>query len=155
MENGALFTFGTSLLGECVISDSFVWIINVSLILVVIPLLNNVIFPFLREYTPNMLKRMGIGYILAILCPFALFLITSVGQGILYSRGQLNNATKTCLFTERDIDNPSPEFILLPVTSYTVIIPHLLISLSEVFINTASEQIFQYSQNACTFSMLL
>lgn len=138
MIGGKLFSFGTSLFGECRVTDSFVWIINVCTILVVIPLLNNVIFPFLREYTPNMLKRIGIGYIFAILSPFVLLLITSVGIGILDSRGQLDNATETCLFTERDIREPSDGFVLLPVKSWLVIFPHVIITLSEVFLNTSS-----------------
>ena len=131
--------FEVSVLDHCTVSDSFVWIVNIAVILITIPVLNQCIFPFLRNYTPNMLKRIGIGCVLIIFSVGALFLITLVGQSVLQHNGKLLEATNSCMFTEDDMDHPGTEFIFLPVNSFLAMIPQVLLSLAEVFVNVSSK----------------
>ena len=122
----------------CSLTDDSVWLFNIGLILITIPILNQCVFPFLREYTPNMQKRIGLGYILTILAPFLLLILSSVGYGILNSRGQGHKATMSCMFNE-NATTPPGGHVLLPVPSELVLLPHATVSIAEVFVIVASE----------------
>ena len=143
MKHIKTFSFTVDILNHCTVSDSFVWIVNIAVILITIPVLNQCIFPFLRNYTPNMLKRIGIGYILTILSIIALLLITLVGQAIVPRHERLTNvmynSTQGCMFTEKDMVHPTPGFVYLPINSFLTVIPHVIVSLAEVFFSVSSK----------------
>ena len=130
---GSLFKFNTMFLKQCQLDSSSTWILNVGVILVAIPILNQCIVPFLREYRPNMLKKIAIGYLLAILASVCMLTINEVGETMLRRGGHFENATQMCIFI--DLDNN--EYLKLPVHSWTVIIPSVFISVAEVFINVS------------------
>ena len=123
---------------KCSFTDGSVWIFNIAVILIAIPILNQCVFPFLREYTPNMQKRIGFGYILTILAPFLLLVLSSVGFGILSSRGQGQNATMSCMFSDSST-TPTQGQVRLPVNSVFILLPHMTVSIAEVFVIVASE----------------
>ena len=113
---------------------SLIELIEALVLLIAIPLFNSCIFPFLRDYTPNMLRRIGLGYLLAILSVASLLVITIAGQ-LMDNPDMLRNATKVCVLSNNihpvDI-NP------LPITVYFLVIPNSLIVLAEVFLNISS-----------------
>ena len=126
MQGGQLLgSFSLGILKHCRTTEFSVGLVNVAGILLTIPLLDKLVFPCLREYTPNMLKRIGIGYSFSILSPIALLVIEGVGH---HQPGLSMNATQQCMFKETDV--PSD---LLELSSAWVLLPHLLITLTEVF----------------------
>ena len=115
--------FNFSSLQDCSVSDSAIWGINIITILFAIPLLNYLLFPCLREYTPSMLKRIGIGYFFALLAPILLLIIEGVGH--------LENETKdVCMFLVDDQAGVGA----LELSSWLILLPDVSISFAEVFI---------------------
>lgn len=112
-------------IGSCALSDTAVWVVNVITILMAIPLLNQVIYPCLREYTPSMLKRIGLGYILALSSVVLLMVLDGVGH---HQGGLSANETELCMFTsDRDGRN-------LVINAWWSLLPLTAINLTEVFI---------------------
>ena len=130
---GTFFTFSTAFLKECQFETNFVWILNVVVILITVPILNLGLIPFLREYRPSILQKIVIGYLLAIFSYISMLAIIEVGESMLHHSGHYENSTRECIFIA-DFDN-DPDYIKLPVRSWTIIVPHILISVAEVFIN--------------------
>ena len=126
-----LMNFSIGSLKHCGSTQSSVWLLNVISILVIIPLLDKIVFPCLRQYTPNMLKRIGIGYFLSILSPLILLVLEGVG----HHQSELSgNATQQCMFNETQVPAADP----LELSSAWVVLPHLFITLTEIFIYTSS-----------------
>ncbi len=117
-----------TLIGSC----TSVWVVNILFIVLAIPIINYCLYPFLREYTPNMQKRIGIGHFLVFLSPFFLLLLSSVGFSRVGSQSEV--ATHSCMFV-----NTSLLPIHLDISSYYILIPHVLASLAEIFIVISSE----------------
>ncbi len=113
-------------IGSCVLSDSAVWTINVVTILISIPLLNQVVYPCLREYTPSMLKRIGLSYILAISSVFILYVMEWAGH---HQSGLSANEEETCMFISSEQSNDT-----LGMNSWWMMLPYTAINLTEVFI---------------------
>ena len=117
-------------IGNCKLSDSAVWTINVITISIAIPLLNQVIYPYLREYTPSMLKRIGIGYVLALISSLLLVILEGAGH---HQSGAAKNLTERCMFTaSRDGEH-------LEMSSWLILLPYTAINLAEVFIFVSCE----------------
>lgn len=132
MEGESPLIFNAVLLKHCNFDSNFTWILNVVVILVTIPVLNQCAIPFLREYRLNMLKKIAIGYLLVVLASVSMLAIIGVGENILeYSDGGFENSTRMCLFS----DLGHRGFIKLPVHPLSVTVPHVLISVAEIFIN--------------------
>ncbi len=129
--NGS-YVISNQLLSSCNISDSYVWVVNIACIAIAIPIINYVLYPFLREYTPNMRKRIGIGHILTFLSPLVFLVLSSVGFSILSDKEAASNL---CMFSSLMASGR------LPISSIYILIPHILISLAEVFIIVSSEPI--------------
>ncbi len=110
-----------TLIGSC----TSVWVVNIVFIVLAIPVINYCLYPFLREYTPNMQKRIGIGHFLVFLSPFFLLILSSVGFAHVGSQSEV--ATHSCM----------P--IHLGISSYYILIPHVLASLAEIFIVISSK----------------
>lgn len=111
-------------------SDTSAWLFNIGLILITIPILNFIVYPLLRDYTPNMQKRIGLGYVLAIMSPLVLLIITVVGHIQLAESGV--DTSRSCLFVQ-------DSHIHLPINSWLTLLPHLLVSFAEVFAMISSE----------------
>ena len=123
--------FSIGSLKHCGSTQSSVWLLNVVSILLIIPLLDKIVFPCLREYTPNMLKRIGIGYFLSILSPLILLVLEGVG----HHQSELSgNATQQCMFNETQVPAADP----LELSSAWVVLPHFFITLTEIFYYTSS-----------------
>lgn len=107
------------------------WIVNVLTIVSVVPLLDQVVIPILREYSPSLLKRIGLGYIATVMTPVLLLVFEHVGH---HDAALPANVTAQCMFVDGDFDVET-----LQLSSYVVILPYLLLSLGEIFVNISSE----------------
>ena len=125
--------FSLGSLKHCGSTQSVAWLLNVVSILVIIPLLDKIVFPCLREYTPNMLKRIGIGYFLSILSPLVLLVLEGVGH---HQSALSVNTTQQCMFKETQVPGADP----LELSSVWVVLPHFFITLTEIFIYISSMQ---------------
>ncbi len=113
----------------CTYSDSAGWSFNVITILIAIPILNYLVFPCLREFTPSMLKRIGIGYFFAILAPLMLIVIEVVAHH------QHHHDPDSCMFLNNGTVGDGGEVRL---SAWTVLPPTLAITLAEIFIFVSS-----------------
>ena len=86
------------LLGDCRPSPASVWTFNNVAILIAIPILDQCIYPCLRQYTPNMLKRFGISYVLLIISAGILCLYETIGHHAL-SHGT-SDSNQSCMFDD-------------------------------------------------------
>ena len=129
----ANFHFNTSF-GTCSISNSTFWIVNSMSILIVLPTLNLLVYPCLREYTPSLLKRIGLSYVLSAVSSLVLLLIVHVGHKDPRLR-ILHQLSEYCLFADRGIERDDR----LLLSSWTLLLPLLLASISEIFVNVSSE----------------
>ncbi len=117
--------------------------INAVTILLIIPLLNNVLYPFLRDYLPNMLKRFGAGLVCAVLSLLTMFALSAAG-----SNRPRDYPDTQCMFSA-DFSNISADnsYVYNEVSEYLIILPHTLITLSEILINVTSKfMILQHIQ---------
>lgn len=136
--------FRAGFLGECELTtDKVTLASNVLFILVLIPIINSAIFPFLREYMPNMLKRIGTGSILTVLAQLCILIISGAG----HRREWVNSSLKDqCMFSANfSCQSVRDRYDYSQVSEEYVILPHLLISLAEVFINITSMSSILYS----------
>ena len=125
--------FSIGPMGGCEFSDKFVIAFNVVLVLILIPILNFVLFPFLREYMPNMLKRIGMGMFLSLLAQISTLAISGAG-----ARRSWANNDRQCMFYA-DFETDPPDYKYSPVSEFYVLIPLVLITMAEVFIHISSE----------------
>ena len=132
-EGGNFHKFSTEFLKECQFEANFTWVFNIAVILIAIPILNQCLVPFLREYRPSMLQKIIIGYLLAIFSSVSMLAIIEIGESILRHSERYENSSRECIFVT-DFDN-DPDYIKLPVSSWTIIVPNVLTSIAEVFIN--------------------
>ena len=96
----------------CRPDDNFVLMLNIVTILVLIPLLDQCVYPCLQEHTPNMLKRIGLGYILLIL-----------SAGVLCTYEGIGNVG--CMF----ITDKSSS-----LNSWLALLPTLTVAIAEVYV---------------------
>ena len=125
--------FHLSHLGSCDFSDKFATASNVIFVLLLIPILNFVLYPFLREYMPNMLKRIGMGVFLALLAQVSILAVSGAGTRRESSAGQ-------CMFSA-DFTNSTiqEEYEFSRVSEFCALLPHVLITIAEVLINVTSK----------------
>ena len=135
MRGRPFFVVDAMLLGHCHFDSDFSWILNVAVVLVTILFLNHCVVPFLREYRPNMLKKIGIGYMLVILTSVCILAIIGAGENGLRHDGRhgYRNATQMCIFSDLN----ERGYVKLPIHYGMIVIPHILISMAEVFINVS------------------
>ena len=130
-QQGRLFNFSTEFLKHCHLeTNSTHVLLNVAAILITILILNQCLVPFLREYRPNMLQKIMIGYLFVILSCVSMLTIVGVGESMLH----LSDRHNTCIFTANLSDSAS-NCIKLPVNPWTIMVPCILTSVAEVFIN--------------------
>ena len=86
--------------------ENLVVLVNVSTIIVFIPILNHLIFPIMDMYTPNMRKRIGIGLVVTLATPVTAALIEGT------STDSVNTSERPFLF----------------------VIPVVLLTISETFV---------------------
>ena len=112
----------------CTPSDLSVWVINVVVILLTIPFLDQCLYPFLRHYVPNMLKRIGIGYILLLVSAMLLILYEGIGHHVNLPKTLSSNET-LCMFDETSETKEHIE-----MSSWLVLLPFVFVSVAEVFV---------------------
>ena len=71
------------------ILENLVHLVNISTIIITIPIVNHIVIPLLDVYTPNMRKRIGIGIFLVIPTAISLALIEGYGYGNVSTTGRL------------------------------------------------------------------
>jgi dipeptide/tripeptide permease len=98
-----------------------VWIFNVVTVLVAIPLMDQCLYPFLRQFAPNMLKRFGLSYILLLCSVGLLCLYEILGHNVIH---QLSK--KYCMF------NRNQE--VMPMSAFWILIPVILAAIGEIFL---------------------
>ena len=138
-------------LGQCGFSDQLVLLVNVVLVLTFIPFLNSLLYPFLREYMPNMVKRMGLGSILATVAQLSLLIISGIG-----SLRKFTGSHSQCAFSWNYTSDTPVElgtdgagyaytdgggYVYSPVSEYYMLIPLVFVTVAEVFINITSKHI--------------
>ena len=133
---GSIFyNFNITFLERCEFEANPTWFLNVVVILIAIPILNQFLVPFLREYRPNILQKIIIGYVLVIVASVSMLIIIGVGEH--HNGGEFyKNYTSMCIFIEADPNTTvnHSNLMLLPVPAVTLIVPGILVSLAEVFI---------------------
>ena len=127
--DGSFLHFNISHRSTCAVSDSAGWSLNIIAILIIIPILNYLVFPCLREYTPNMLKRIGLGYIFALLAPLMLMVMETIAH---HQGGGMAN---TCMFLDNEINGTNDK---LKLSAWFVLFPHMSITLTEIFVFVSS-----------------
>ena len=131
-QGGTFFKFSTEFLKQCQFEANSTWVLNIAVVLITIPILNQCLVPFLREYRPSMLQKIMIGYLLAIFSSVSMLAVIEVGESVLRHNDNYENSTHLCIFSA-DLDDP--DYVKLPVHSWTIMVPHILTSVAEVFIN--------------------
>ena len=124
--------------GKCdVFDDKFILACNLVIILLTIPVLNSIVYPFLREYMPNMLKRIGFGAVLALLAQISTLVISGAG-----SRRHWEGVDSQCMFSYANFSNTvaiqNKDYIYSSVPEAYTVIPLVLISFAEIFIHITS-----------------
>ena len=107
-------------------------IVNILTIIVVVPILDQIVYPILREYTPSLLKRIALGYAFTFITPVLLLIYEHVGHHNSVLTATM--AGRQCIFNGSD-----PDVDQLQLSSYFVLIPYILFSLGEIFVNISSE----------------
>ena len=131
-QGNIFYNFSITFLKHCILEADSTWFLNIVVILIAIPILNQCVVPFLREYRPNILQKVMIGYILVIVASVSMLIIIEVGER---HNGKVfyENYTNACIFIIM-ADQTSAVNIKLAVPSITLMVPGILVSLAEVFI---------------------
>ena len=140
------------LFGDCHPAPTSVWIFNIVIILIAIPILDQCIYPYLRQYTPNMLKRFGISYVLLIISAGILCLYETIGHHA-YSSSE---SSQSCMF---DSGSNGGSNIHMHMSAWLILFPIGLASFAEIFLKVTGTCIithdFQLSkQHYCCFCQL-
>ena len=130
------FTFKVGVLGECHFQDKVVLGVNVVMVLIIIPLLNSIVYPFLREYMPNMVKRIGLGAIFAVLAQLSMLILSGVGSRRDFGAGRHDQCA---FFTNFTNITATKEYVYSSVPEYYALIPLFLITLAEILVNITSK----------------
>ena len=116
-------------------TGKFIYVLNAFLVLMAVPVINNILYPFLREYLPNMRKRIGVGSLLSVLSVLSAFILSVIGS----TRDRTHQEYQCMFFT----DNVQKDYDFSPVSGYYVIISLVLITIGEIFINVTCESLFK------------
>lgn len=115
--------------GVCGVEVTVTDAINAILILTIIPLLDLVLVPMLRNCYATILKRLGVGATLAFLSILVLFSFEAFGS---HSDGD-----QMCMFNASNRERGQ-----LHISVYWILLPLVVVTLAEIFIYIPSE----YSQ---------
>ena len=96
----------------CGLNEEWVWLVNTACIILVIPLLELVIFPILGEFTPSMLKLIGITFLLLMVASFSQLAIEAVAH---VNHDNLSNVQ--CMFSANitNRSDTSPAVLTAPI----------------------------------------
>ena len=118
------------LFGDCYPSPTSVWIFNVVIILISIPILDQFIYPYLRQYTPNMFKRFGISYVLLIVSAGIFCLYETIGHHAL-SHGS-SDSSQSCMFNDSEQN-------VIQMSAWLTLLPLVLVAVAEIFLKVTGE----------------
>ena len=121
----------------CTPSELTVWVFNTVTILIFIPILDQCVYPCLREYVPNMLKRIGLGYLILLFSTIVLVLYETIGYHVDVPATRDSNTT-SCMF-----DKTQPVEVV-SMSSWLILVPYVFIALAEVFVMVTSTFICEY-----------
>ena len=118
------------------------WAFNVWTILIAIPIFDQCVYPFLRQFAPNMLKRFGISYILLIISTGVLCVFEIVGH-IAQDSNQSSNPAANCMFDttfrEQHKCGDHRDHFVLPLSAYLVLVPVVMGSIAEIFLKVTGQ----------------
>ena len=131
-------------MNNCIFSEKFTLSFNIVMMLIVIPLLNHVLYPFFREYVPNMLKRIGVGFFLAGFAALTSLILSAVGA----NRHTID--VDQCMFTA-NFSASTKHYVHNSAPDYLIIIPLFLNMLAEIFINVTCK----FSTVSCSKTIII
>ena len=101
----------------CDLNEEWVWLVNTTCIVLVIPLLELVIYPILGEFTPSMLKLIGITFLFLMVASFSQLAIEAVAHV-----DHSNLSSVQCMFSENitNRSDTSPAVLTVPILLATV-----------------------------------
>ena len=105
--------FRSSFLDDyCDLNEEWVWLVNTACIIIVIPLLELVIFPILGEFTPSMLKVIGLSFLLLMVASFSQLAIETVTH-----LNHSNFSNVQCMFSAKiaNRSDSSPAVLTVPI----------------------------------------
>ena len=110
------------------------WAFNVWIILLAIPIIDQCVYPFLRQFAPNMLKRFGMSYILLVCSAGILCLFEIIGH-----RAQRESsdaaAAANCMFdTTFAEEHQCAHHEDLYLSAYLTLVPIFMASIAEIFL---------------------
>ena len=105
---------------RCLTNDSLLPFITITIL---VPTYQFLIYPFFYKYIPSMLKRIGMGLVLALLTTFSYALIVLVGH--------MEKNSNNCVTLNENEYNKSYQ---LPVDYHWVMIPQILTGIAYFFI---------------------
>ena len=138
------------LFGVCYPSPTSVWIFNVVIILISIPILDQCIYPYLRQYTPNMLKRFGISYVLLIVSASIFCVYETIGHHAL-SQGS-SDSSQSCMF---DSGSEGGGDMHMHMSAWLTLLPIGLLSFGEIFLKVTGTRMTTHIPlfNCCDFHL--
>ena len=105
---------------------------NVWTILVAIPIIDQFIYPLLRQFAPNMLKRFGMSYVLLICSVGVLCLIEIVGH--------INDQqAANCMFAKEHKCTHHEDHSVMPLSAYLILVPVIMASVAEIFLKVTGQ----------------
>jgi dipeptide/tripeptide permease len=118
------------------------WAFNVWTILVAIPIIDQFIYPFLRQFAPNMLKRFGVSYVLLICSVGVLCLLEIVGHSI-DQQGRHSDSAANCMFDATFADEHKcthhEDHSVMPLSAYLILVPVFMASIAEIFLKVTGQ----------------
>ncbi|CAI8051360.1 Solute carrier family 15 member 4 [Geodia barretti] len=119
------------------------WAFNVWTILVAIPIIDQFIYPILRQFAPNMLKRFGMSYVLLICSVGVLCLLEIVG----HINDQQGDSAANCMFATANAKEHKcthhEDHSVMPLSAYLILVPVIMASIAEIFLKvTALEFVY-------------
>ena len=114
-------------------SDSSIthWTVNILTIVAIVPILDQIVHPILREYAPSLLKRIALGYAFTFITPVLLLIYEHAGH---HNSVLPAAVADQCLFVDSDGD-----IAPLQLSSYVILIPYLSLNFGEIFVNISGE----------------
>ena len=115
------------------------WAFNVWTILVAIPIIDQFIYPILRQFAPNMLKRFGMSYVLLICSVGVLCLLEIVGH-INDQQDRPGDSAANCMFTAKEHNSTHHEdHSVMPLSAYLILVPVIMASIAEIFLKVTGQ----------------
>ena len=107
----------------CYPARYYLWAGSALVLIVLLPLLDQIVYPILGEFTPSMLRRIGTGFILVVFgCCLELIV-----EHLMVSQVEINLSNLSCRAVDKAADSVVGYYILL-----ILLVPVVLLALAEI-----------------------